>query len=66
MSTTDTPRRTTEAQVGCGRFLASCLSFGWRHEDLDALETLWWKYHNHRGELIETREYAPGLGEVTR
>jgi hypothetical protein len=47
-----TEDRTRRAIEECGRWLAECIRMGWRREDLDMLEGLWWKYHNHRGELI--------------
>ena len=37
----------------CGRWLAECLRLGWNRADLDALEALWWKYHDENGRLIE-------------
>lgn len=36
----------------CGHWLSTCLIFGWRKGDLDFLEALWWKHHDHRGQLI--------------
>jgi hypothetical protein len=45
-------RRTTQrALAGCARWLSDCLRLGWSKADLDALEALWWKYHDHRGNL---------------
>ena len=35
----------------CAEFLYACRGFGWAASDLDALEALWWRYHNDRGEL---------------
>lgn len=29
----------------CAEWLAFCLSIGWRRDQLDALEALWWQYH---------------------
>lgn len=55
--------RTLKAIRGCADWLAACLHFGWRREDLDALEALWWKYHNHRGELISDVERAAARGK---
>ena len=45
------PRRTQDAMLKCAEWLAACLKLGWRREDLDALESLWWEHHDHRGEL---------------
>lgn len=44
--------RTRQAIYKCGEWLATCRRLGWRYEDLDWLEALWWKYHDHRGNLI--------------
>jgi len=53
------PQRTREAIKACGYWLAECRRLGWRHEDWDWLERLWWKYHNHRGELVHAQEREP-------
>ncbi len=29
----------------CAEWLSFCLSIGWRRDQLDALEALWWQYH---------------------
>lgn len=42
---------TNEAIRLCAQWLAFCVQIGWRNSDLDWLESLWWKYHNYRGEL---------------
>ena len=34
-----------------GEWLAECLRLGWSRDDLDALEALWWKYHDEDGRL---------------
>ena len=47
-----TPQRTLNALRGCAEWLATCIRLGWRHEDLDFLEALWWKYHDERGNLL--------------
>ena len=39
------------AIVKCAEWLKYCLSIGWAHSDLDWLESLWWKYHDSRGNL---------------
>jgi hypothetical protein len=44
---------TQQAIIACARWLQTCLEIGWRKQDLDFLEALWWKYHNHRGELVQ-------------
>ena len=35
-----------QALHGCAEWLAACLRLGWRREQLDALEQLWWQYYN--------------------
>lgn len=40
----------------CALWLAFCLEIGWRKDDLDFLEALWWKYRNGNGELIRGTE----------
>jgi hypothetical protein len=40
---------TQRAQRECARWLHECLRLGWSKKDLDALEALWWKYHDHQG-----------------
>jgi hypothetical protein len=42
---------TPQAIRECAEWLATCLELGWRKSDLDALEAMWWKYHDHRGNL---------------
>ena len=46
------PQLTPMAVRVCGEWLVKCLDLGWKHKDLDRLEALWLKHHNHRGELI--------------
>lgn len=36
----------------CAVWLQYCLRLGWSKDSLDALETLWWKYHDENGNLI--------------
>lgn len=50
MSEPEQPTR--QAVQACAEWLASCIRLGWRKSDLDALEALWWKYHDARGNLI--------------
>lgn len=42
--------RTGKAIRECAEWLSYCLSIGWRKSDLDALESLWWQYHDDRGQ----------------
>ena len=43
--------RTYNAIYQCARWLSYCVQIGWLKRDLDELEALWWKYHDHRGRL---------------
>lgn len=29
----------------CAYWLSYCLDIGWRKDQLDALQAIWWKYH---------------------
>lgn len=40
-----------QAIIRCGEWLAGCLRLGWSRDDLDALESLWWEYHDEHGHL---------------
>lgn len=44
-------RPTLEGLRKCAEWLAYCLKIGWRKDQLDQLEELWWQVRNHRGEL---------------
>ena len=46
------PSATASALRKCARWLAYCLSIGWRRDHLDALEALWWKHHDNTGRLV--------------
>jgi hypothetical protein len=35
----------------CAEWLAACRRLGWRVEDLDDLEALWWRHHDDNGDL---------------
>ena len=39
----------------CAAWLVSCVRLGWRRTDLDALERLWWQYHDDDGRLTCAR-----------
>ena len=41
--------KTTSAIHDCAEWLRRCLELGWRKEDLDFLEGLWWEYHDDYG-----------------
>ena len=42
-------RPSMQALRGCAEWLVTCLCLGWQREQLDALEQLWWQYHNRTG-----------------
>lgn len=44
--------RTQRAIRECVEWLHYCLSIGWNKSQLNALEALWWKYHDNYGRLI--------------
>ena len=44
--------RALKALRECAEWLVKCLEFGWSRDDLDALEALWWEYHDHTGRLV--------------
>lgn len=46
--------RTQKANKACAKWLSYCLSIGWSEDELDALERLWWKYHDDFGNLIKS------------
>jgi hypothetical protein len=43
--------RTQKAIIQCAEWLRYCLEIGWPKSDLDALENLWWEYHDDFGRL---------------
>lgn len=43
--------KTNKAIRACAEWLSECLRLGWAKSDLDALEALWWQYHNDEGKL---------------
>ena len=43
---------TRKALCECAEWLKACLDLGWRKEDLDFLEALWWKHHDNAGRLM--------------
>lgn len=44
-------RPTLKALRACAEWLRFCLSIGWRKQDLDLLEKLWWQHHDRNGRL---------------
>ena len=43
---------TSRAIKKCAVWLIFCLSIGWKKEQLDALEKLWWEFHDENGNMI--------------
>jgi hypothetical protein len=43
---------TANAQKTCCNWLAFCLTLGWKKDSLDALEQMWWDYHDRTGKLV--------------
>jgi hypothetical protein len=43
--------RSKEAIRKCAEWLAYCLSIGFDKASLKELESLWWKYHDNKGNL---------------
>ena len=43
--------RTTKGIQKCADWLLLCLSHGWKKEQLDDLEKIWWEHHDGRGNL---------------
>lgn len=41
----------SKAARNCAEWLKFCLDIGWPKPSLDGLESLWWKYHDERGNL---------------
>lgn len=46
---------TQKALLRCAEWLSWCLRAGWKREQLNALEALWWQYHDRNGRLIERK-----------
>ncbi len=44
---------TLKAIKACADWLRYCLSIGWSRDDIDALEALWWQYHDEYGNLAQ-------------
>jgi hypothetical protein len=39
-------KRSNKAIRACAEWLAYCLKIGWKREQLDELERLWWMHHS--------------------
>lgn len=48
--------RTQRALKECSEFLCYCLRIGWNKESLDAIEAIWWQFHDDTGTLIARRK----------
>lgn len=44
---------TQPALRACAEWLSICLKLGWPKSSLDMLQDLWWKYHDHTGQLTK-------------
>lgn len=42
---------TRRAQEQCSGWLSECLKLGWRKDQLDTLENIWWEHHDRLGAL---------------
>lgn len=52
--------RQSKAIMACAKWLSYCLSIGWAHSDLDALDGIWWNWHDDYGRLLEQpRDKSP-------
>lgn len=54
---------THDAVRACAYWLAEARRIGWRQEDLDFLEYLWWQHHDERGRLKSDVARAVGAQE---
>lgn len=43
------PNATREAIQAALNWVEKCRTWGWKDKDLDALESLWWEYHDSEG-----------------
>ena len=43
--------RTHRAIQKCHQWITYCLSIGWKKEDADGLEVIWWLHRNENGNL---------------
>lgn len=48
----DPVEKSLKAVTRCAEWLVYCLSIGWSEKDLDELQSIWWRYHDHNGRLI--------------
>jgi len=47
---------TSRAMQACADWLHYCLTIGWKKDELDALENIWWEHHDRFGKLTQTRK----------
>jgi hypothetical protein len=57
---------TQRARQECFDWLCQCLQFGWKKTELDALEAIWWKFHDNTGQLIKSHPTPPSAAQVKR
>ena len=50
-SATEQRNPTRRAVQLCADWLSMCLRIGWKRTDLDALQAIWWRYHDDEGNL---------------
>lgn len=43
----------TQGIKKCAEWLRYCLEIGWKKEQLDALEKIWWDFHDGNGNLLK-------------
>jgi hypothetical protein len=48
------------AARACAQWLVTCKRLGWREQDLDALERVWWAYHDPQTGVLR----EPGVGVI--
>ena len=46
-------RPTERAARACAEWLAFCVRIGWRRDRLDALEAIWWRWHDESEESYD-------------
>ncbi len=46
---------TLKAKKVCAEWLIYCLKVGWPKKSLNTLESIWWKYHDRFGNLVDAK-----------
>jgi hypothetical protein len=52
----DSSHRTRKQIEACSQWLFFCLSIGWKKSELDALQRLWWEFHDDARPTIDRSE----------